>query len=89
MEKGSNAPRQVSTLQLSPIYDMRVQGRLDHHWSTWCDGLAISYEGEDIAVLRGWLGDEAALHGVLIKGGDLARPRLLVNRFKTARRAMK
>ncbi len=25
-----------------PIYEIRVQGRLDQRWSTWFDGLTIS-----------------------------------------------
>lgn len=61
-------------------YEIRVQGRLDQHWSTWFDGLTISYEGEDITVLRGSLVDEAALHGILIKVRDLALPLLAVSR---------
>ncbi len=62
------------------IYEIRVQGRLDQRWSTWFDGLTLSYEGQDITVLRGPLVDEAALHGVLIKVRDLALPLLAVSR---------
>jgi hypothetical protein len=54
------------------IYEIRVQGHLDQRWSTWFDGVTISYEGEDITVLRGPLVDQAALHGILIKVRDLA-----------------
>ena len=61
-------------------YDIRVKGHLDQRWSAWFDGLTISYEGEDITVLRGSLVDEAALHGVLIKVRDLALPLLAVSR---------
>ena len=63
-----------------PIYEIRVQGRLDQRWSTWFEGLTISYKGEDIIVLRGPLVDEAALHGILIKVRDLALPLLAVSR---------
>ena len=63
-----------------PIYEIRVQGRLDQRWSTWFDGLTISYEGEDSTVLRGSIVDEAALHGVLSKVRDLALPLLAVSR---------
>ena len=63
-----------------PSYEIRVQGRLDQRWSTWFDGLTISYEGEDITVLSGSLVDEAALHGILIKVRDLALPLLAVSR---------
>ena len=69
-----------------PIYEIRVQGRLDQRWSTWFDGLTISYEGEDITVLRGFLVDEAALHGVLIKVRDLALPLLAVNRVQDSQK---
>lgn len=61
-------------------YEIRVQGRLDQHWSEWFDGLNITYDAEDNTVLRGPLVDEAALHGVLIKARDLALPLLAVNR---------
>ena len=63
-----------------PIYEIRLQGRLDQRWSTWFDGLKISYEGEDITLLRGSLVDEAALHGILIKVRDLALPLVAVSR---------
>ena len=63
-----------------PVYEIRVQGHLDQRWSAWFDGLTISYEGEDMTVLRGSLVDEAALHGVLIKVRDLALPLFAVSR---------
>ena len=65
-----------------PTYEIRVQGRLDQRWSSWFDGLTLSYEGEDVTVLRGLLVDEAALHGVLIKVRDLALPLLAVSRVQ-------
>jgi hypothetical protein len=62
------------------VYEIRVRGNLDQRWSTWFDELTISYEGDDITVLRGPLADEAALHGILIKVRDLALPLLAVSR---------
>ena len=62
------------------VYEIRVQGRLDQRWSGWFDGLTITYEGEDVTVLRGPLVDEAALHGILIKVRDLTLPLLAVSR---------
>jgi hypothetical protein len=67
------------------IYEIRIQGRLDQRWSSWFDGLILSYEGDDITVLRGSLVDEAALHGVLIKVRDLALPLLAVNRVQDSK----
>jgi hypothetical protein len=64
-----------------PIYEIRVQGHLDQHWSAWFAGLSITYDSDDTTVLRGPLVDEAALHGVLIKVRDLALPLLAVNRM--------
>ncbi len=68
------------------VYEIRVQGCLDQRWSTWFDGLTISYEGEDITVLRGSLVDEAALHGILIKVRDLALPLLAVSRVPDSKK---
>jgi len=62
------------------IYEIRVQGHLDQRWSTWFDGLIITYEGDDVTVLRGPLVDEAALHGILIKVRDLTLPLLALSR---------
>ena len=61
-------------------YEIRVQGRLDQHWSEWFEGLTISYDADENTVLRGPLVDEATLHGVLIKVRDLALPLLEVHR---------
>ena len=63
------------------VYEIRIKGHLDQHWSTWFEGLTISYDGNGNTVLRGPLVDEAALHGVLIKVRDLALPLLAVSRL--------
>jgi hypothetical protein len=61
------------------VYEIRVKGQLDQQWSAWFDGLSISYDSEETTLLRGWLPDEAALHGILAKVRDLAVPLLSVN----------
>lgn len=63
------------------VYEIRVQGHLDQRWETWFDGLTMSYEDNDITVLRGKLADEAALHGILIKVRDLTLPLLSLNKI--------
>ena len=70
-----------------PTYEIRVQGRLDQRWSSWFDGLTLSYEDDDITVLHGPLVDEAALHGVLIKVRDLALPLLAVSRVQDSEKS--
>jgi len=67
------------------IYAIRVKGHLDQSWSSWFDGLTITYSPDGSTVLRGPLPDEAALHGVLNKVRDLALPLLAVNRIEALR----
>ncbi len=64
------------------VYEIRVKGRLDQHWATSFEGLTLTYEG-DTTVLRGALADEAALHGVLTKIGNLNLHLLSVNVVET------
>jgi len=70
-----------------PIYELRVQGRLDQLWSSWFDGVSISFDGEDITVLRGSIVDQAALHVVLIKVRDLTLPLLSVSRVQDSKKS--
>lgn len=53
------------------VYEIRVKGHLDPHWSEWFDGLQIANEPNGEALLSGCLPDQAALHGVLAKVRDL------------------
>jgi hypothetical protein len=64
------------------MYEIRVKGRLDTHWAAWFEGLTIAYDG-DTTVLRGSLVDEAALHSVLSKVGNLNLHLLSVNTVET------
>jgi len=52
-------------------YRIRVQGRLEKRWSTWFDGMSLTPERDGTTVLRGRVGDQAALHGLIKKVGDL------------------
>ena len=52
-------------------YRIRIQGRLDPRWSTWFDGMALAPDGDGTTVLRGRVGDQAALHGLIQKVRDL------------------
>jgi hypothetical protein len=61
-------------------YEIRVQGRLDDRWSSWLDGLDLSRRDDGTTVLSGPLPDQAALHGVLRKVGDLGLSLLSVIR---------
>jgi len=49
------------------LYEIRVKGHLDQHWSAWFDGMTITNEANGDAIISGPLVDQAALHSLLIK----------------------
>jgi hypothetical protein len=69
------------------IYQIRLQGHLDEHWSAWLDGLAVTHEQDGTTLLCGALIDQAALFGVLIKIRDLDLLLLSVQRIERSQRA--
>jgi hypothetical protein len=50
---------------------IRIQGRLEHRWSAWFDGMTLTLDGDGTTVLRGRVSDQAALHGLIQKVRDL------------------
>jgi hypothetical protein len=57
-------------------YRIRVEGRLDHSWSAWFDGMTVAptpHERQDSGetCIEGLVRDQAALYGLLIKIRDL------------------
>ena len=62
MTRRSNSPA---------LYEVRLEGHLDEHWSTWFDGMAVTRADDGTTTLRGRLVDQAALHGLLAKIRDL------------------
>ncbi len=59
------------------IYELRVAGRLDEHWSTWFD-MTLTRNDDGTTTLRGPVTDQAALHGLLAKVRDLGATLLSV-----------
>ena len=59
------------TRHLPTTYQLRVASRLDHHWSTWFDDLALIHEDDGTTSLTGVIADQAELHGLLTKIRDL------------------
>jgi hypothetical protein len=61
-------------LEMSPIYQIMIQGLLDARWSDWFDGLTITVghgEGDaPITMLSGSL-DQSALHAILARIGHM------------------
>jgi hypothetical protein len=60
-------------------YEIRVEGVLGQRWTTWFEDLQISSEDTE-TVISGPLADQAALHGVLVKIGDLGMHLISVRR---------
>ena len=61
-------------------YEIRLEGHLDEHWSTWFDGLTLRHEDDGTTTLRGTVTDQAELHGLLAKVRDLGATLLSVDR---------
>jgi hypothetical protein len=61
-------------------YEIRLMGRLDGRRAAWFEGLTLSHGDDGTTVLRGWVADQAALHGVLNRVRDLGMPLVSVAR---------
>jgi hypothetical protein len=57
--------------QVPSRYRLRVDGHLDDHWSAWFDDLTLTHESDRTTSLCGFVSDQAALHGLLMKVRDL------------------
>jgi hypothetical protein len=51
-------------------YEIRVEGVLDQRWTDWFEGLEIASDHSQ-TVISGPVVDQAALHGLLNRVGDL------------------
>ena len=60
------------------VYEIRLKGQLDHQWTDWFGGLAITLEDNGDTLLSGPVVDQAALHGLLRKVRDLGMPLLSI-----------
>ena len=62
------------------IYEIRVVGHLEAHWSAWFDGLSLNRKADGTTSIQGPLADQSALHGVLQKVRDLGLELVSVTR---------
>ena len=53
------------------VYSIKVKGCLKAHWSEWLAELSITHDKQGNSILTGYIPDQAALHGVLVKIRDL------------------
>ena len=52
-------------------YELRVEGHLDEHWSSWFGGLTLIHADDGTTTLQGVVTDQAELHGLLARVRDL------------------
>jgi hypothetical protein len=48
-------------------YHIRVKGHLDPSWQAWFEGVEIVQEADGTSLLAGFLRDQAALYGILLR----------------------
>jgi hypothetical protein len=57
---------------MSDYCEIVVKGHLDMDWSGWFEGLTITHNDQGETVFSGWLRDQAAFYGLLVKLRDMA-----------------
>ena len=60
-------------------YEIRLQGQLDAGWTDWFDGFRLTEGNDGTTALTGTVVDQAALHGLLRRVGDLGATLISVN----------
>ncbi len=63
----------------SDRYEIRLEGQLDQAWSDWFEGFTLTNEPDGTTTLTGQVIDQAALHGLLRRVGDLGVTLISVN----------
>ena len=62
------------------VYEIKVEGLIDDHWSEWFGDMSITRPNDTDSVLTGELPDQAALQGVLTRIRDLGLKLVSVRR---------
>ncbi len=65
-------------------YEICIEGHLSSRWATGFDGMTLSARDDGTTVIEGPVVDQAALHGLLNRLGDLGLPLLSVIRSDPA-----
>ena len=60
-------PSIPTTSPQTGFYEIRVKGQLDESWSDWLEGLKVNLLDNGEMILSGYIGDQAALMGILNK----------------------
>jgi len=75
----SNELEPKPTPNQTVVYQIRLKGHLDNHWTDWFEGLTITLEEDGDTLLTGPVIDQSALHGLLRKVRDLGMPLVSVS----------
>ena len=59
--------------------EIRVQGRIDEHWSDWFEDFEIAHTERGETILTGDVADQSALYGLLARLRDLGLPLISVD----------
>jgi hypothetical protein len=62
------------------IYEIRIKGNVCNLPSDWFEGMTVKNMDNGEAIISGYVRDQSALHGILIKIRDLGLPLLHVSR---------
>ena len=65
----------------SEYYEIRVKGQLDPAWSEWFEELTITALPQGETQISGWIKDQSALHGILVRIQNLNLALLSVKRI--------
>ena len=68
----------------STVYQIRLRGQLDHLWSDWFEGLAITWDENGDTLLTGRVADQSALYGLLRKVRDLGVTLVSINQLNAS-----
>jgi hypothetical protein len=64
----------------SAYYEIRVKGQLDPAWGEWFEDLTVTPLPQGETQISGWIKDQSALHGILVRIRNLNLALLSVKR---------
>jgi hypothetical protein len=68
----------------SSRYEICIKGHLSSRWASRFDGMTVTAQDDGTTVIEGPIVDQAALHGLLNRLGDLGVPLLSVTQVDRA-----
>ena len=79
------------TFENGGIFEIEIKELLEDHWQKWFEGMTLIRAENDLAkkgstVIRGYIPDQPALHGLLAKIRDLNLTLISVHRIDPAKR---